>query len=123
EALEWLRTAADTSDRWIEDANRTPVDQTLWEIIEGYAAYLDALQPGTVDKATLFQALNRFRVLCAVRDGPRGVSDINTFVSRRYAAMVSTLTFDAAVDVFQHYLASVGNAGDEVRFGFCQSSI
>ncbi|MDR2366197.1 MAG: exodeoxyribonuclease V subunit alpha [Zoogloeaceae bacterium] len=45
----------------------------------GYAAYWEALANwrADADPAPLFQALARFRVLCVIRDGERGVSGVN----------------------------------------------
>lgn len=47
-------------------------------------ALLDAARAGLGNKAALFEALGRFRVLCAEREGPRGVAEINHFISRHF---------------------------------------
>jgi exodeoxyribonuclease V alpha subunit len=47
---------------------------------DGYRDYLDALSPDALDEAgakAALDAFDRFRVLCAVKDGPRGVAAVN----------------------------------------------
>ncbi len=46
-------------------------------LIDGYADYLGLLRDGTASPADLLAAFNRFRVLCATRQGPWGVARIN----------------------------------------------
>ena len=46
--------------------------------------YIDAARADLGDKAALFDALGRFRVLCAEREGPRGVVAINQFVGQHF---------------------------------------
>ena len=47
-------------------------------------ALLDATRANLGDKTALFEALGRFRVLCAEREGLRGVAEVNNFVSRYF---------------------------------------
>ena len=76
--------------QWLDDAATQPAAATLAAITAGYAAYAAAchaaLAGGPLDDATtadLHAAFGRFRVLCALREGPRGVQAINEAVSRR----------------------------------------
>ncbi|WP_435105280.1 exodeoxyribonuclease V subunit alpha [Arhodomonas sp. AD133] len=46
-------------------------------LTDGYADYLSLLRDGTAAPAELLTAFNRFRVLCATRQGPWGVARIN----------------------------------------------
>ena len=46
--------------------------------------YIDAARADLGNKAALFDALGRFRVLCAEREGPRGVVAINQFVGQHF---------------------------------------
>jgi len=80
-ALEWMVAGADASVSWIEDGAAEPAPSTRRRMIEGYGAYLEALRLGAGDKAAIFAAFDRFRVLCAVRDTGRGVDALNALVS------------------------------------------
>ena len=82
EVLAWLRGSADAAVEWVEDAGAAPAAATFARIDAGYARYLDALRAYADDPAPVFAAFDRFRVLCAVHDGPRGVAAINGRLSR-----------------------------------------
>ena len=69
------------------DAGRLSVLQRagenwLEQVFENYARYMTKAQTATTteDYLHLFDLFNRFRVLCGVRNGKRGVSGINTQV-------------------------------------------
>ena len=93
-AIAWLRGAddrravgdahGDHSIRWVEDAEPTPLPDTTRLILEGGDAYLRAARHDITDKAALFAAFASFRVLCAEREGPRGVEGINRLMSRHF---------------------------------------
>lgn len=83
-AIEFLRSGADPALAWIEDANPAPEAASRQRILAGMAGYLAAARAGLGDKAALFAALGRFRVLCAERDGPRGVVEINRLVGQHF---------------------------------------
>jgi len=85
-AIAWLRSGVDPAVRWIEDTNATLAGNSLQRVLEGGAAYLAAARAGLHDKAALFDAFGRFRVLCAERDGPRGIDGINRVVSQHFRA-------------------------------------
>ena len=80
------RLDSDTSGtlRWFDDGGPVPCDESAQAILAGYAGYLDALRAdgGNVGAAT--EVFARFRALCAVRDGPRGVEAINRMVSKHF---------------------------------------
>ena len=61
----------------------------------GYADYVAAVATGESDVAAVSAAFGRFRVLCAVREGPRGVLALNAEMTRRFRA---ALHQPAAVD-------------------------
>ncbi|WP_250472021.1 AAA family ATPase [Caballeronia sp. GAFFF1] len=80
-----------------DDAHATLSERTLAHLATGFAPYADALSSvleagrcasiGTpADEARLFDALNRFRVLCATRKGPRGVDEVNARIAARVRA-------------------------------------
>ncbi|MGV2287348.1 AAA family ATPase [Trinickia sp. YCB016] len=68
-----------------EDAGPTLSERTVARLAQGFAPYAqalaDALSQRTPDPAPLFDALNRFRVLCATRAGARGVDQLNTLMA------------------------------------------
>ena len=76
-ALAWLAANADPSVAWIEDAGAGLPPAARARILAGYAPYLEALRARMADPVAVFRALERFRVLCAVRDGARGVRELN----------------------------------------------
>ncbi|MFM0226666.1 AAA family ATPase [Paraburkholderia dipogonis] len=64
-----------------EDAHVTLAERTVARLAAGFAPYADALAAAlaaeTPDPLPLFDTLNRFRILCATRSGPRGVDQVN----------------------------------------------
>jgi exodeoxyribonuclease V alpha subunit len=83
-ALELLRSGADPALQWIEDSSPSPQAASLQRVIDGMANYLQAARTDLTERTGLFDALGRFRVLCAEREGPRGVAEINDFVARQF---------------------------------------
>jgi exodeoxyribonuclease V alpha subunit len=82
------RLGADTSAtlRWFDDDGAIPRDESAQAILAGYAGYLDALRADGNNLGAATDAFARFRTLCAVRDGARGVDAINRLVSRHFRA-------------------------------------
>lgn len=64
-----------------EDTHATLTERTVARLAAGFAPYADALATALAaeapDPLPLFDALNRFRILCATRSGPRGVDQVN----------------------------------------------
>ncbi|MCW5580072.1 MAG: exodeoxyribonuclease V subunit alpha [Luteimonas sp.] len=89
-ALEWLQAGADDAAVWLEDTAVRPGPQTLACMEAGYAPYLDTLQRSQGDAqaraAAAFAAFDRFRVLVAVHEGPRGLAALNTHLERHLRA-------------------------------------
>ena len=73
----------------LDDGHATLSDRTLAHLAKGFAPYADALasmlqaEHAPSDEARLFDALNRFRVLCATRKGPRGVDEVNARIASK----------------------------------------
>ena len=66
--------------RWLRDAHPAPAEATQARLADGYAPYVAALQAhaaGQADPAAVIAAWDRYRVLCALRAGPRGVAAMN----------------------------------------------
>jgi len=85
-ALASLRAAAGDSLCWLDDGAEAPAAPTMQHLLDGYAGYVEAARAG--DAAALAAAFARFRVLCAVRDGPRGVAAINERVGRHFRRLL-----------------------------------
>ncbi len=95
EAIAWLRDGQDASVRWLDDSDAAPGEPTLQHLQHlrhlqylqhlslGYAPYFEAVRRDPTDHAAITRAFDAFRVLCAVREGPRGVLAINELMTRR----------------------------------------
>jgi len=86
EAIAWLRAATDPDVAWLDTPPRASVDAALREMDSGFAAYAQAIAADVGHVADITDAFGRFRVLCAVRDGPRGVTALNVAMTRRLRA-------------------------------------
>ncbi|MGU7815029.1 AAA family ATPase [Burkholderia sp. AW49-1] len=77
-----------------DDAGETLAASTVERLARRFGAYLDALRTALSgqepDPLPLFDALNRFRILCATRTGSRGAEHVNAVVAThvRHAARV-----------------------------------
>jgi exodeoxyribonuclease V alpha subunit len=79
-----LRNTDDRGITWIEDGNLIPAPLTLQMMFDRYAGYLHALQTSPNSLPAIFEAFDQFRVLCALREGSRGVNEINRQISRYF---------------------------------------
>ena len=86
EASAWLREAGDADVTWLADAAQLGADATLRAMDAGYATYLQAVAADPAQVAAITEAFGHFRVLCALRDGPRGVTALNATMTRRARA-------------------------------------
>ncbi len=68
-----------------EDTHASLAERTAARLAAGFAPYAEALATAlaaaTPDPLPLFDALNRFRILCATRSGARGVDQVNTLMA------------------------------------------
>jgi exodeoxyribonuclease V alpha subunit len=97
-ALDELSEEPDAAARLIDDTELQLSPALISHLGQGFASYASALARISADAdsapsdvptrpeslaglSTLFDALNRFRVLCAVRSGPRGVERLNALLS------------------------------------------
>ncbi len=88
-ALARLRAATDAGLSWIDSAEPTPGVAVMARMHAGYADFFAAMRAQTCDPAPLFEAFGRFRVLCAVREGPRGVVELNRALGRAFRAALA----------------------------------
>ncbi|RQV02081.1 exodeoxyribonuclease V subunit alpha [Burkholderia cenocepacia] len=93
-ALEALPADDSAAASFHDDAGDTLASSTVERLARRFGAYLDALRDALAapvpDPLPLFDALNRFRVLCATRSGSRGAEHVNALVAAhvRHAARV-----------------------------------
>lgn len=80
-AMQALRAQDDRRLRWIDAGEACPIQELIGHAQQGYRAYFDALLAQRPDPAAVFAAFERFRVLCAIREGRRGVEQVNEALS------------------------------------------
>jgi exodeoxyribonuclease V alpha subunit len=85
QALTWLQSGGDSSVTWLDDGGRTPRVATTARAQQGYAAYCGAVR-SNADLGAILDAFSRFRVLCAEREGARGVAGMNETLSHWFRA-------------------------------------
>ncbi|WP_186041438.1 AAA family ATPase [Burkholderia gladioli] len=88
DALDALSTEAGAAARYYDDSGDALSVATIERLAHGFDAYGEALRAALAtaepDPLPLFDALNRFRILCATRSGARGADEVN----QRVAAQV-----------------------------------
>lgn len=83
-ALESLRGQKHATLRWIDDGTQLPAEDSVSHILAGYTAYFDAVRDDASNVLAITQAFGRFRTLCAIREGARGVVELNKMISRHF---------------------------------------
>ena len=86
DAITWLRTGQDADVTWLDGPPHASTEAALHAMESGYASYVQAVAAGAAQPAAITEAFGRFRVLCALRDGPRGVAALNAAMTRRFRA-------------------------------------
>jgi exodeoxyribonuclease V alpha subunit len=77
-AMELMKSGSYGDIQWKELPRPETMPAVLKErIIEGFSAYLKEIEP-----AKAFDLFNRFRILCALREGPHGVHYMNLLVEQ-----------------------------------------
>jgi exodeoxyribonuclease V alpha subunit len=92
-AIDWLRAGTDPDVTWLDTAPHASLDAALHAMDAGYADYRQAVAAvatraaaDATQVAAITEAFGHFRVLCALRDGPRGVTALNAALTRRFRA-------------------------------------
>jgi exodeoxyribonuclease V alpha subunit len=75
---------SDRSLVWINDGGAVPSKESNRALVEGYALYIGSVRRHEADPQAVTAAFARFRVLCALRDGPWGVNAINREVGAHF---------------------------------------
>ncbi|MBS1197683.1 MAG: exodeoxyribonuclease alpha subunit [Proteobacteria bacterium] len=91
EACGWLAQQGDETVGWLQDGEAQLAPETRQAILAGFAPYLRALEgikPGLEAASVeflpeIFATFDQFRVLCALRETPRGVRAINALVEKQ----------------------------------------
>ncbi|HEX5612571.1 MAG TPA: exodeoxyribonuclease V subunit alpha [Burkholderiales bacterium] len=81
-ALHWMTHGANESVTWIDDAGAEPGLAAASRMLQGYEAYVEAVRKDALDRRAAFRAFDSFRVLCAMRESPRGVRALNATLGR-----------------------------------------
>jgi exodeoxyribonuclease V alpha subunit len=76
-ALEWLRRGEEAGVKWLDDAGRDLSPATIDYLKARFGSYLDTVKRDVTDRTAILETFGKFRVLCAIRDGARGVGRIN----------------------------------------------
>ncbi len=82
-ALDWLGRDAEASVKRLNDAGRGLAPESIEYLSAGFEPYFDAVKRSPFDRAAISAAFGAFRVLCAMRDGARGVNRINNLLDAR----------------------------------------
>ena len=81
QAIQLLHHAEDDSILWLNDDSESLSHASRRAAEAGYQPYLQALQDNSAPPEHLFRIFSQFRVLTAVREGPRGLNALNRFLS------------------------------------------
>ena len=83
-AIDRLENDTSGTLQWLDDGGPAPREDSAQAILAGYAGYLEALCADGRNVGAATASFARFRTLCAVRDGARGVEAMNRLVSKYF---------------------------------------
>ena len=89
-----LGAAAEHELNWIADDAPQPALSTIAQLERGYAPYFDAVLHDPTKHAAIVEAFARFRALCAVREGARGVEAVNARLTQRLRSLLGDRDHD-----------------------------
>ncbi|EEO27559.1 exodeoxyribonuclease V subunit alpha [Oxalobacter paraformigenes] len=81
EALDFLCSGKDASVVWFDTADTEVASRLETTLVTAYRDYFDCLENHPHDPVRVFRAFSRFRILCAVREGPCGVKAVNRLIA------------------------------------------
>ncbi|MGE0316051.1 MAG: exodeoxyribonuclease V subunit alpha [Lautropia sp.] len=81
-AIARLRAGDDDGVRWIDDDAAPLPPAAIDRMREGFEVFAAAVDRDPQDREAIMLAFARYRVLCAVRDGARGVDAVNAEIAR-----------------------------------------
>ena len=79
-AIARLGHSTRSSLSWLDDGGAVPSPRSTQAMLDGYDSYIEAMRNHGTDPRAISAAFARFRVLCAVRDGPWGVNALNQLI-------------------------------------------
>jgi exodeoxyribonuclease V alpha subunit len=82
ETLAWLGGHDSAEVTWLEEAGERPSAASREQMVNGFMPFAEAVTQQAGPEA-VFEAFNKFRVLCAVRNGDWGVESLNDIISSR----------------------------------------
>lgn len=94
QVLQRLRTGQYPSVSWLDMAVPELAASCAGFLLERYSAYFDCVRTAAHDIETIFETFSRFRILCAVREGPFGVVEINHLIAAAMVKAVSSASGD-----------------------------
>ena len=83
-AMRCLQSNEDTALVWLNDETRSLQASTKEVMHDAYEAYRQQLLSGSENKEAIFTAFDHFRILCAMREGPRGAEAINRGLNEHF---------------------------------------
>jgi exodeoxyribonuclease V alpha subunit len=86
-----LRCTANAGVRWLDEGGARPSAAALAAMQDGYAPFAEAVARAPHDVAAATAAFERFRVLCATREGARGVAGLNMVLQSWFRTFVGGL--------------------------------
>ena len=89
DALDFLCSGSDCSVRWLDMADPDIAADFGKTLLDGYMPYFDCVRNSGNDIGKVFGAFNRFRILCAVREGPCGVAAVNRLIASAMTEAIS----------------------------------
>ena len=91
DALEWLRGGGEASVNWLNDEGRALAPAAIEILMAGFWPYFDTVRRNIFDRASVIAAFGAFRVVCAMRDGARGVDRINELLDAHARSSLAPL--------------------------------
>lgn len=89
DALDFLCSGSDRSVCWLDMADPTVAANFGKALLDRYTPYFDCVRNNGNDIGKIFETFNRFRILCAVREGSYGIVAINRLIA---SAMTEALS-------------------------------
>jgi exodeoxyribonuclease V alpha subunit len=75
-----MQAGSDPALTWCDDNGAALAPESMARLRAGHAEYFAALEADASPRSALFGAFERFRILCAEREGMRGVREMNELI-------------------------------------------
>jgi len=84
-----LRSGEDSEVVWIEDDGASLNSQSRQHLLRGWDPYMEKIKATDLSPKLLFDYLDRYKIICAEREGPRGVIAMNQYVCHMLRQSIS----------------------------------